>query len=192
MLLDRGLNSASCPVIRSTNREGAKLAVQHLIEQGCQTIAHIYGPQEFITARERLLGYEDVAGGLSGYSPSLMVPGHFDIESGRKAVEQLLARHPDLDGIFAGNDLMAIGALKALREREIRVPEQVKVCGFDGIGLTEITEPELTTVAQPIYEMGRLAARMLLNEIESGIRENTLIELEVTLIPRKSTQKEET
>ena len=192
VLLDRGLNSASCPVIRSTNREGAKLAVQHLIEQGCQTIAHIYGPQEFITARERLLGYEDVAGGLSGYSPSLMVPGHFDIESGRKAVEQLLARHPDLDGIFAGNDLMAIGALKALREREIRVPEQVKVCGFDGIGLTEITEPELTTVAQPIYEMGRLAARMLLNEIESGIRENTLIELEVTLIPRKSTQKEET
>lgn len=188
VLLDRGLNTASCPVIRSTNREGAKLAVQHLIEQGCQRIAHIYGPQEFITARERLLGYEEVAGGLSGYSPSLMVPGHFDIESGRKAVEQLLARHPDLDGIFAGNDLMAIGALKALREREIRVPEQVKVCGFDGIGLTEITEPELTTVAQPIYEMGRLAARMLLNEIESGIRENTLIELEVTLIPRKSTQ----
>lgn len=191
VLLDRGLNTASCPVIRSNNREGAKIAVQHLIEQGCQRIAHIYGPQEFITARERLLGYEEVSRRLSGYSPSLMVSGNFDIESGRKAVELLLARHPDIDGIFAGNDLMAIGALKALRERGIRVPEQVKVCGFDGIALTEITEPELTTVAQPIYEMGRLAAQMLLNEIESGIRENSIVELEVTLIPRKSTHKGE-
>ena len=192
VLLDRGLSTASCAVIRSNNREGAKLAVQHLIEQGCQKIAHIYGPQEFITARERMLGYEEVAGGLSEYSPSLMVSGNFDIESGRKAVEQLLARHPDLDGIFAGNDLMAIGALKALHERGIPVPEQVKVCGFDGIGLTEITEPELTTVAQPVYEMGGLAAQVLLDEIESGIRENKLIELDVTLIPRKSTHKEET
>lgn len=191
VLLDRGLNTASCAVIRSNNREGAKLAVQHLIGQGCQKIAHIYGPQEFITARERMLGYEEVAGGLSEYSPSLMVQGNFDMESGRKAVEQLLARHPDLDGIFAGNDLMAVGALKALHERGIRVPEQVKVCGFDGISLTEITEPELTTVAQPVYEMGGLAARILLDEIENGIRENKLIELEAILIPRKSTYKEE-
>lgn len=191
VLLDRGLNTTACPVIRSNNREGAKLAVQHLIEQGCQRIAHIYGPQEFITARERLRGYEEIASGLSGYSPSLMAPGHFDIRSGRKALEQLLARHPDIDGIFAGNDLMAIGALKALLERGIHVPEQVKVCGFDGIGLTEITEPELTTVAQPIYEMGRLAAQILLDEIESGISGNSLIELDVTLIPRKSTMKEE-
>jgi len=192
VLLDRGLNTASCAVIRSNNREGAKLAVQHLIGQGCQKIAHIYGPQEFITARERMLGYEEVAGGLSGYSPSLMVPGNFDIESGRKALELLLVRHPDLDGIFAGNDLMAVGALKVLHEQGIRVPEQVKVCGFDGIGLTEITEPELTTVAQPVYEMGGLAARILLDEIESGKRENKFIELDVTLIPRKSTHKEET
>ncbi|TGE33760.1 LacI family DNA-binding transcriptional regulator [Desulfosporosinus sp. Sb-LF] len=188
VLLDRGLNTAACAVIRSNNREGAKLAVQHLIEQGCQRIAHIYGPPEFITARERLLGYEEIARELSEYSPSLMVPGHFAVEGGRKAVEELLCRHPDLDGIFAGNDLMAVGALKALHERGIRVPEQVKVCGFDGIGLTEITEPELTTVAQPIYEMGGLAARILLDEIESGIRQNTVIELDVTLIPRKSTQ----
>lgn len=85
---------------------------------------------------------------------------------------------------------MAVGALKALHERGIRVPEQVKVCGFDGIGLTEITEPELTTVAQPVYEMGGLAAQILLKEIESGILENKLIELDVTLIPRKSTYKE--
>lgn len=186
VLLDRSQNIASCPVIRSNNREGAKLAVHHLIEQGCRKIAHIYGPQEFITARERLLGYEEAVKGLQGYSPSLRVLGDFDIESGREAVEQLLASHSDIDGIFAGNDLMAVGVLKALRERKIPVPEQVKVCGFDGIALTEITEPELTTVAQPIYEMGELAAKKLLKEIESGMRENTVIELDVTLILRKS------
>jgi len=188
VLLDRGLNVISCAVIRSKNRQGAKMAVQHLIEQGCEKIAHIYGPQEFITARERLLGYEEAVAGLNGYSPSLMVSGQFNIESGRKGVEQILARHPDIDGIFAGNDLMAVGALKALRERGIRVPEQVKVCGFDGIGLTEITEPELTTVAQPIYEMGGLAVRMLLKEIKSGICVNSVIEVDVTLIARKSSE----
>ena len=188
VLLDRGLNTAFCAVIRAKNREGAKVAVQHLIDQGCRRIAHIYGPQEFNTARERLLGYEEVVAGLEGYSPSLMVAGQFDIESGRKGVDQLLDRHPDIDGIFAGNDLMAIGALKTLRERGIRVPEQVKVCGFDGIALTGITEPELTTVAQPIYEMGGLAVRMVLKEIESGISENTVMEVDVTLIPRKSSK----
>jgi LacI family transcriptional regulator len=189
VLLDRGLDTTACPVIRSNNRLGAKLAVNHLLEQGCRKIAHIYGPQEFITARERLLGYEEVVSELEGFSPSLMVPGHFDIDSGRKGVEQLLARHPDIDGIFAGNDLMAVGALKALHERKILVPQQVKVCGFDGISLTEITEPELTTVAQPIYEMGGLATRILLDEIESGISENAIIELDVTLVNRKSTQR---
>lgn len=190
VLLDRGFNTATCPIIRSRNREGAKLAVEHLLSQGCQKIAHIYGPQEFITARERLLGYEAVVGGLSWYTPSLMFPGNFEIEGGRQAIKLLMERHPDIDGVFAGNDLMAVGALKALRDRGIRVPDRIKVCGFDGIALTEITEPELTTIAQPIYEMGALAAKILIQEIETGISENTIMELDVTLIPRKSTLKE--
>lgn len=190
VLLDRGLAVSTCPIIRSQNREGAKLAVRHLQSRGCRKIAHIYGPQEYITARERLLGYEDVVGGLAWYSPSLAVPGNFDIEGGRKAIKLLLERQPDIDGVFAGNDLMAVGALKGLRDMGIPVPEKIKVCGFDGIGLTEITEPELTTVAQPIYEMGALAAKLLIQEIETGISENTIMQLNVTLIPRKSTWKE--
>lgn len=190
VLLDRGLNTAACPIIRSRNRKGAKLAVEHLLSQGCRKIAHIYGPQEFITARERLLGYEETVEGFSWYSPSLMFPGNFEIEGGRQAIKLLLERHPDIDGVFAGNDLMAVGALKALHDWGICVPEQIKVCGFDGIGLTEITEPELTTVAQPIYEMGALAAKILIQEIETRISENTIMELDVTLIPRKSTERE--
>lgn len=187
VLLDRGFDIPTCPIIRSQNRKGATLAIQHLLSRGCRKIAHIYGPQELITARERLLGYEEVVEGQAWYSPSLAVPGNFDIEGGRQAILQLLERHPDIDGIFAGNDLMAIGALKELHNQGIRVPEDVKVCGFDGIGLTEITEPELTTVAQPIYEMGALAAKILIQEIETEMSENTIMKLDVTLIPRKST-----
>ncbi|MCK9909506.1 substrate-binding domain-containing protein, partial [Microbacteriaceae bacterium K1510] len=142
------------------------LAVTHLLQAGCKKIAHIYGPQEYNTAKERLAGYEEVVQQHAWYTPSLLVPGDFRIDSGLRAVQELLAKHPDIDGIFAGNDLMAIGAIKGLHRMGIKVPEDVAVCGFDGIALTEITEPELTTIAQPIYEMGALAARVLIQKIE--------------------------
>jgi LacI family transcriptional regulator len=189
VVLDRAPNRQLCSVIRSQNYEGAKLAVQHLLDAGCQRIAHIYGPQDFVTAKERLEGYEDSVRQFPWYTPSLMVPGYFRLEGGLKAVRDLLARHPDVDGIFAGNDLMAIGALKGLHQLGIRVPQDVALIGFDGIGLTEITEPELSTVAQPIYEMGSLAAKVLIEKIETGQKEDRLYELDVTLVERDSTRR---
>jgi len=135
------------------------------------------------------LGYEETVRELSWYSPSLMVPGGFKIEGGVQAVEALLARHPDIDGIFAGNDLMAIGALKKLHKLGIKVPQDIAICGFDGIAITEVTEPELTTVAQPIYEMGRLAAETLIRQVETGLAESKVYELEVALMKRASTKK---
>lgn len=189
VVLDRAPATGACSVVRSQNRAGARLAVQHLLEIGCGKVAHIYGPQELVTARHRLLGYEEEAGQLAWYSPSLMVPGGFSIEGGAQAVETLLARHPDIDGIFAGNDLMAIGALKKLHKMGKRVPEDIALCGFDGIAITEVTEPELTTVAQPIYEMGRLAAETLIRQVETGIAESEVYELEVSLMKRASTAR---
>ena len=189
VVLDRAPANEACSVIRSQNRAGAKLAVEHLLEIGCHKIAHIYGPQELVTARHRLLGYEETVRELSWYSPSLMVPGGFKIEGGVQAVEALLARHPDIDGIFAGNDLMAIGALKKLHKLGIKVPQDIAICGFDGIAITEVTEPELTTVAQPIYEMGRLAAETLIRQVETGLAESKVYELEVALMKRASTKK---
>ncbi|CAG7654876.1 LacI family DNA-binding transcriptional regulator [Paenibacillus allorhizosphaerae] len=187
--LDRGPDNHSCSVVRSKNREGAQLAVQHLLAAGCRKIAHIYGPMDLITAQERMKGYEDAVKSLPWFSPSLMVSGNFQINGGMKATEQLLHTHPDIDGIFAGNDLMAVGALKALHRMQILVPQQVKVCGFDGIQMAEITEPELTTVAQPIYEMGATVSRLLIKKIEGNLDTNEIYELDVTLIPRRSTQK---
>ena len=165
------------------------MAVEHLLDVGCKRIAHIYGPQEIETAQERMRGYEDRVKELPWYTPSLMIAGDFQIEGGMKAVEKLLDRHPDVDGIFAGNDLMAIGALKALQRRNIRVPEDVAICGFDGIAITQITEPEITTVAQPIYYMGALAADILIGKITGKTVGYQTHELGVELISRKSSAR---
>lgn len=86
---------------------------------------------------------------------------------------------------------MAVGALKVLHKMGIKVPEQVAVCGFDGINMTEITAPELTTIAQPIYDMGAMVSRILIKKIEGVIEEDRIYELDVTLIPRDSTSRRE-
>ncbi|MFC4596784.1 LacI family DNA-binding transcriptional regulator [Cohnella hongkongensis] len=191
VVLDRASDTSKCTLIRSNNYEGAIMAVRHLLDTGCQKIAHIYGPPEIATASERMQGYEDSVRSCSWYTPSLMAPGMFRLEGGVQAVETLLNRHPDIDGIFAGNDLMALGALKALHRKGISVPEKIAVCGFDGISLAEIVEPELTTVAQPIYEMGKVAAQSVIQQIEEG-RTGThpdVIEMEVKLKVRGSTRR---
>lgn len=192
VVLDRSPSDKLCTLVRSNNYEGAKMAVKHLLDIGCKKIAHIYGPQEIITAKERLNGYEDYVKQFSWYTPSLMAPGMFQLEGGMQAVETLLIRHPDIDGIFGGNDLMAIGALKSLHRKGIRVPQNIAVCGFDGIKLAEIIEPELTTVAQPIYEMGKTAADILIQQIESadGMPYSEVIEMNVSLIIRDSTRRD--
>ncbi|NRF91638.1 LacI family DNA-binding transcriptional regulator [Paenibacillus frigoriresistens] len=187
--LDRAPTNKSCSVVRSNNREGGRLAVKHLLESGSKKIGHIYGPQDLIPAKERLIGYEESVRAFDWFSPSLMVQGDFGISGGIKATEELMRRHPDIDAIFAGNDLMAVGALKALHRMGIQVPGQVVVCGFDGINMTEITEPELTTIAQPIYDMGALVSRILIKKIEGTIEADQIYELDVTLIPRESTKR---
>lgn len=189
VLMDRAGNSDKYSTIRINNKEGVKLAVDHLLQEGCSKIAHIYGPQDISTARERLKMFEEIASVYEWYTPTLMVPGNFSIEGGRKAVEMLIDRHPDVDGIFAGNDLMAVGALKQLHQLGIKVPDQIIICGFDGIQISQMTHPELSTVAQPIYEMGKKAAETLINEIEGLTAGNQIHEFDVQLIKRDSTAR---
>ncbi|MBU8880431.1 LacI family transcriptional regulator [Bacillus sp. FJAT-29790] len=189
VVLDRAPNMETNCVIRVDNYSGAIQAVQHLIDVGCKKIAHIYGPLEYNTARERLAGYEDIVKNSPWFTPTLMVPGDFTIDGGKKATEELLRNHPDIDGIFSGNDMMAVGVLKQLHSKNIQVPDQIAVCGFDGINLTEITQPELTTVVQPIYQAGKLAAEKLITRINKQLIENEIINLEVSLVVRDSTRR---
>ncbi len=176
-------------VISARNQRGVQLAIRHLLEMGCRKIAHIYGPQQVITARERRLSYQKEVERFSWYSDSLMAPGYFQIEGGRKAIQALLKKHPDIDGVFVGNDTMAIGALKGLHQMKIEVPHQVAICGFDGIQMTRMMEPELTTIAQPIEAMGKKACQILIDLIEGNKKPKQHIEFDVQLIVRGSTKR---
>jgi DNA-binding LacI/PurR family transcriptional regulator len=157
------------PYVDADNRGGAREAVRHLLSLGRRRIAHIAGPRDQTSAVDRLDGYRDV---LLDAGPGLIAQGDFTEESGARAMAELLARRPDLDGVFAANDLMASGALRVLRERGLRVPEDVALVGFDDMSsIAEATDPPLTTVRQDVEGMGRLMVRLLmrvLNRAENG------------------------
>ncbi|MEU9155260.1 LacI family DNA-binding transcriptional regulator [Streptomyces sp. NPDC048417] len=162
-----GTNSAV--YVDCDNRGGARDAVRHLAGLGRTRIAHITGPLDQTSAADRLQGYRDVMDVLGEADPRLVVPSDFTPAGGERAMGELLDRCPDVDAVFAANDLTALGALRVLRERGRRVPEDVAVIGFDDVlPVTEETEPSLTTVRQDIEEMGRLMARLLLGSLTRG------------------------
>ncbi|MCO7174820.1 LacI family transcriptional regulator [Sporolactobacillus kofuensis] len=174
--------------IKVDNYHGAIEATKHLLSIGCQKIAHIYGPQYDATAKDRLRGFKTSMKHQEG-SSGIEYPGDFSIMSGIESIQELLKKHSDIDGIFAGNDLIAIGVVKELNRLKIKIPEQIAVCGFDGITLTQITSPEITTIEQPIYKMGELAAERLIYRINHSFNETESIELKAKLVIRESTVK---
>ncbi|MFJ3492579.1 LacI family DNA-binding transcriptional regulator [Streptomyces sp. NPDC086091] len=146
------------------NRGGAREAVRHLAGLGRTRIAHITGPLDQTSAADRLAGFRDVRGDAD---PRLVVESDFTFGGGERAMRTLLDRCPDVDAVFAANDLTAVGALRVLRERGRRVPEDVAVVGFDDmLPITEQADPPLTTVRQDIEEMGRIMARLLLRHLD--------------------------
>ncbi len=169
------------------NKEGARMAVRHLLERGCRKIAHIAGPPSAQSAVDRMLGFEEqcLAEGL--FFPSLIQTGHFRVEDGFRAMQSLLQSHPDVDGVFAANDLMAVGALKAIWRSGRRVPEDVKVIGFDDIPLAASMIPELSSVKQPIYEMGAKAMRSLIEMVKGNPVECSTIQFDVEVMCRETT-----
>jgi DNA-binding LacI/PurR family transcriptional regulator len=116
--------------------------------------------------QDRLAGYRGALAAADLVAdPALVVEGDFSEVSGLQAMRDLLARRPDVDGVFAANDLMAIGALRALRDAGRRVPEEIAVVGFDDSPLSRVTDPPLSTVRQPVEVMGREMAEMLVRLI---------------------------
>lgn len=153
--------------LRIDNRSGARLAVEHLIGLGHRAIAFLGGPVGNADAAERLAGYREalVAGGLA-LNGHLELAGDFGEESGLQAGAKVAALVPRPTAIFAANDAMAIGCLAALRERGLRVPEDVSLVGFDDVPIARYLTPALTTVQVPIAELGRQAMASLLSSID--------------------------
>ncbi|MFI6079898.1 LacI family DNA-binding transcriptional regulator [Streptomyces sp. NPDC051217] len=157
------------PYVDADNRGGARAAVQYLRDLGRERIAHIAGPRDQTSSTDRLDGYRDV---LLDADPGLITEGEFTVESGARAMKELLDRRPDLDAVFAANDLMASGALRVLRERGIPVPDEVALVGFDDmVSVAEDTDPPLTTIRQDVEGQGRLMARLLLRGLDKDSAE---------------------
>ncbi|WP_411111688.1 LacI family DNA-binding transcriptional regulator [Streptomyces sp. c-19] len=165
------------------NVGGARQATEHLISAGRTRVATIAGRLDTEVGRARYRGYRDamLAAGLDPYPPEV---GDFTESTGAAAMAALLARHPDLDGVFAANDNMGAGALRTLREAGRPVPGDVAVVGFDDLAVARIADPPLTTVHQPIEALGREMARMLVALI--GGQDPTPLILPTRLVTRAS------
>lgn len=153
--------------VDTDNRGGARQAVEHLLERGRRHVAVITGPLDQTSALDRLHGYCDALG-VAEADPALVAHGGFTTEGGERAMAGLLDRTPGLDAVFAGSDLMASGAIRALRAYGRRVPDDVAVVGYDDLEPASWSDPPLTTVRQDVEGMGRMMAELLMRRLSLG------------------------
>ena len=168
------------------NVQGGRLATEHLLSLGRRRIALISGPRQFYASQERLAGYAEAldAAGIE-VDGRLIDAGDWASASGYTAMLRLLDR-ATFDAVFVQNDRMAMGALQALRERGRRVPDDIAVVGFDDIPSAPYFDPPLTTVHQPTYELGQVAARTLIDLTHGGVPPSEPIRLATHLVIRQS------
>jgi LacI family transcriptional regulator/LacI family repressor for deo operon, udp, cdd, tsx, nupC, and nupG len=185
--VDRSLAKVQTDLVEVDNYRGAFEAVTHLIEKGHRRIGLIEGRPHVSTNRERRRGYLDahVAAGLTA-PDDLMRAGDLRLESGRALTTELIALSHPPTALFVGNNLMAVGALAALRQHGRRVPHDVAIVGFDDLPWAESLDPPLTAVRQPAYEVGRQAMELLLKRIAEPGRPPVTIRLMPQLIVRRS------
>jgi DNA-binding LacI/PurR family transcriptional regulator len=177
-------DQVSC--VDADNEGGARAAVEHLLARGRRRVAAIAGPQDMGVGVARLDGYRQAlrAAGLPVHEERVGF-GDFSEMSGAAAMRALLERDPHLDAVYAASDLMAVGAMRVLRDRGRRIPEDVAVVGFEDSVLARQTEPALTTVHQPVEAMGREMVRLLLARIAGAAP--TAVMVETHLVERAST-----
>ena len=185
VLIGRPAEPVPIDYVDLANDTGAALAAEHLLARGCQRIAMISGPADVPAGSDRLTGFRrSMARRGHGWVPT--ATGNFTQDSGEAAMRTLLAGNPELDGVFAANDLMALGALLALREAGRRVPDDVAVVGFDDSSAAVAATPALTTVRHPLEDMAAEAARLLLARIEDPTMRVSSVIYEPTLVRRAS------
>ncbi len=165
--VDRRIKDNSVDAVLVDNILGAREAVAHLINNGYRRIGVIVGPKTITTGRERLEGYRQALqeAGIP-YDPLLTRSGTFRKESGQQLAQELLAITPAIDALFVGNNLMAMGALDAIHVRNLRVPENIAFVGYDELPWVAPGFVSLTTIAQPVYELGSTAALRLFQRLQ--------------------------
>lgn len=157
-----------CSGVFCLNSEGVTLGVNYLYEKGKRNIAFAAGPERLEVSHVRLKAYEKAAKDLGIYKKELICHGEFTIKGGRESTEKLLQSNENIDAIFYSSDVMALGGMKLLTRRGIKIPEDISILGYDNINICSAIEPELSTVAQPIYEMGEKACELMVDIINGG------------------------
>ena len=184
------VTNVDLPTVQIDNIEAAREATEHLIQLGHKRIGFITGPLWNVLSRDRMHGYRDALldAGLT-FQDQLVAQGNFSIASGVAAATQLLHLPQWPTAIFASNDEMAIGAIRAIRDRGLRVPQDLSIMGFDDIRFAAFVDPPLTTVSQPGGEIGRMAMTLLLKIMTGEAVDDRRILLPTHLILRASTAK---
>jgi LacI family transcriptional regulator len=169
VLLSTASSQYSFPYVKVDDKQAAYDATNYLIKKGHKNIAMISGDEKDpIAGKPRIEGYREALRDFGiPFQENLLVFGDFGYRSGYAAMEKLLRSKAEFTAVFASSDEMAAGVLSAAYQHGIKVPEQLSVIGYDNLQISEMSIPPLTTVAQPLFEMGKLAAEMLLKMIQT-------------------------
>ncbi len=188
--LVEGMNASSVII---DDYQGAYDAVEHLIQQGCKDIVHLSGPNNLIIARKRKEGYisalEDNE--IPVIEENIIECRYGTEEEGEQAMDKLLASGRKIDGVFTNNDMAALGALKSVKKAKIKIPEEIAIMGFSNWQFSSLINPSLSSVAQPGYEMGREAAKLIFQEINDDSNGKSIIKiLDTELVIRESSNRQ--
>jgi DNA-binding LacI/PurR family transcriptional regulator len=188
--MDRRITNFEVDTVVTNNIQGAFDAVIHLIEQGHRRIGYVGGPLHTTTGKERWEGYKKALT-EHGFEldPELVKVGNFKQRSGQEAARELLHVDKRPTAIFTANNLMTLGALNAIHEEGLEIPEEIAIVGFDDLPWAQSLDPPLTAVEQSAYELGRTAAEFLIKRINEPERPVTNVTLDTNLIIRKSSGK---
>ncbi len=172
------------------NLKGACIGVEHMISNGMEKILFISGPLTNKASFERLEGYKTALEKHNiEFDQNLLLEGEFNESWGYEAAEIAVDMKLDFDGVFCGNDLIAIGAIKSFKGKGIQIPRDISVVGFDDIYVSSMIEPELTTIRQPKYEMGYRAVEMLIDILQGKKIEQKRLVLQPDIVQRESVKK---
>jgi LacI family transcriptional regulator len=189
VFFDRVCNDLNVSTVHIDDMQSSYDVVKYLVDKGYEKIIHFAGPQNLEICKNRRLGYEKALADSGVQYDPLVIEGGMHESDGYKHVDKMIELGFDNCAIFAVNDPVAVGAVKRLKELDIKIPQQVGIVGFSNNPITEMINPRLTTVEQPAFEMGRRAAEILISEIESEseISQPSDIILETKFIAREST-----
>jgi LacI family transcriptional regulator len=170
-------------VVCVDNRAGGRLATQHLIEQGYYYIGLITGPMAWWEARERLRGWRDALEEADlPAEDSLVVSGGWAAAEGEKGLDELLKQRPEIEAVFVSNDQMALGVMQAAHKRGQRIPEDLAIAGFDNIPEAAYFWPPLTTISQPLFDVGRFSVIELQRMITAERQGDAALKAQATLL----------